>query len=370
MMTAMGDVEMEGLVSSTPMKTRTEYEEEDDDDESSYFQCTKRRWMLEAVVAAAVTLMLVRGVRNRHTASGHATVIPDYTCPTTLSEVNYDDEVYEEDYLEDTHDPIFQNQTLFLESFRDHNFDGWTRSFRKFKENIYDFKKDHFVPYLKPGSAIYESASGLGLNLYMTLEILQEQANITDITVYGNEYLEENAERSKTILQTLIDNQETQGHPKNRVGKICHGDSTDLTHVPASSFDLVFTGFISPLWDPLELNGDFEDNYKKMKRACRQAIQDEDWQAQKLVEIMQERQEDWFANWVTQMIRIAEPGAPIAIEENAGELCSHTSDWGGVSSEFWARAVDKYGWDVDPDSITFARRGKRYHVFMLKNTQR
>ena len=67
-MTAMGDVEMEGLVSSTPMKTRTEYEEEDDD-ESSYFQCTNRRWVLEAVVAAAVTLMLVRGVRNRHTAS-------------------------------------------------------------------------------------------------------------------------------------------------------------------------------------------------------------------------------------------------------------------------------------------------------------
>jgi hypothetical protein len=123
----------------------------------------------------------------------------------------------------------------------------------------------------------------------------------------------------------------------------------------------------SPLWDPLELNKETRTNYKMMTHLCEHADGPLEWKNQKLLEIMQERQEEWFANWVSQMVRIAKPGAPVIIEELAPPYCQAKRDWGGVTKDFWKQGVERYGWDIDPSSIAFHDRKKRYHVFMKKN---
>ena len=46
---------------------------------------------------------------------------------------------------------------------------------------------------------------------------------------------------------------------------------------------------------------------------------------------------------------------------------------GGVSREWWTDAVERYGWDVDVDSIVIESLSKhvddRYNVFMRKNNE-
>ena len=91
---------------------------------------------------------------------------------------------------------------------------------------------------------MYESACGIGLNLYSNLEILQEDSGITNITIYGNEYIKESVDDGNLMLDALLEAQELDGAPPNHKGMICHGDSTDLEHVPANAFDIVFTGYI------------------------------------------------------------------------------------------------------------------------------
>ncbi len=82
-----------------------------------------------------------------------------------------------------------------------------------------------------------------------------------------------------------------------------------------------------------------------MKDICKNA--NVDWKSQKLLAIMQECQEDWFSNWVSQMIRIAKPGAPVIIEELAQPYCQILRDWDGVTKDFWKQGVERYGWDID-----------------------
>jgi hypothetical protein len=204
-----------------------------------------KRWGLAVLILGMAVVVLLQILRSARRDAAFNGKIIEFQCPTTLSTVNYDEEMFTEDYLTKGTQPISaKNKTVFLDTFREKEFDGWGRTFTKFKKDIHAFKKKYYVPYLKNGDKIYESACGLGLNLYLTLEILQEEANITDITVYGNEYLQQNAERANGVLDTLLEAQDTQGRPKNHRGVICHGDSTNLSHVPLASFDLVFTGFI------------------------------------------------------------------------------------------------------------------------------
>ena len=82
-------------------------------------------------------------------------------------------------------------------------------------------------------------------------------------------------------------------------------------------------------------------------------------------------QEDFFAAWVGEMIRIAKPGAAIIIEHVSQPKCEDLPDWGGVSKTWWTTtAVDRYRWPIDVDSfhteddVIYAFH--RYHVFMRK----
>jgi hypothetical protein len=116
------------------------------------------------------------------------------------------------------------------------------------------------------------------------------------------------------------------------------------------------------------LDLEYEATFKKYAALCR--ADETDWEAVKLRNIAQERQEDWIASWVTEMVRIAKPGAPVIVESLSPPYCEILYDFGGITKDFWARAIDKYGWDVDPASIVFGNDmlyAKRYHVALRKN---
>jgi hypothetical protein len=111
--------------------------------------------------------------------------------------------------------------------------------------------------------------------------------------------------------------------------------------------------------------GSEDQNWEKYDELC----STHDWQAQKLIDIAQQLQQDWFALWVGQMARIAKPGAPVIIESTATPYCGNDMDWGGVEKEWWKEAINKYNWGVDPDSLEFGEDlifKRRYHVFMQK----
>jgi hypothetical protein len=122
------------------------------------------------------------------------------------------------------------------------------------------------------------------------------------------------------------------------------------------------------LLDPLHFDLGYYEDRDKYKALC--SANETDWKAVKLRDTAQQRQEDWMALWVTEMVRIAKPGAPVIIESLSPPFCFKMYDYGGFSKEFWPRAIDKYGWDVIPSSLVFAddsRYAERYHVALRKN---
>jgi hypothetical protein len=132
-------------------------------------------------------------------------------------------------------------------------------------------------------------------------------------------------------------------------------------------FDLVYTGYISPLSDPLRLADELgirsdADLYGHYTEYCESSDKSKAERAQHL-------QEEWYAQWVGEMIRIAKPGAKVIVEQVSYPLCRAYYDWGGVSQNFWNRSMAKYQWDVDSleyqDDIIFRHR---YHVMMRKRT--
>ena len=72
----------------------------------------------------------------------------------------------------------------------------------------------------------------------MTLEILQEVLGVSNLIVYGNEYIPSSAKIAEQIFDALL-----PGLNATR-GSVCPADSTNLQHVPSNSMDLVFTGYI------------------------------------------------------------------------------------------------------------------------------
>jgi hypothetical protein len=125
----------------------------------------------------------------------------------------------------------------FSSTFRNITFDNWGFTYSEVKANIQDWKVKHYLPYMKNGNSMYESACGIGLNLYMTLEILQELGGIEDIVVYGNEYVDVSTQKANELFDLIP----PAGAKK---GQICTGDSTDLSYIPEASFDLVSTGYL------------------------------------------------------------------------------------------------------------------------------
>ena len=245
------------------------------------------------------------------------------------------------------------------EDYRNQGYDGFSKNFAQAKENIYDYVQEYFVPALRNGGgSIYESACGTAANLLMTLEIIAE-SGVKDVTVYGSEYIAD----SVTIARQMIEAHMPEGF---YMGSICQADSTNLEHVPSNSMDVTFTGYIDPLVDPLDLHPDEDIGIDVSIALCKST--------DPLAEKEQKAQEQWFARWVTEMVRITRPGGSVIVEDVAKPICQIYRDWGGVSQAWWPKAVADYGWDIRVDSITFgpaARspvkyKGRRYNVAMRK----
>jgi SAM-dependent methyltransferase len=104
---------------------------------------------------------------------------------------------------------------------------------------MYHWKSTRFAPHLESGDWIYESACGIGMNLYMTLEILNEVKGIESLKVFGNEYISLSVEVASAVF-------DSENPPfKAQKGTICRGDSANLDFVSSNTFDLVYTGYIT-----------------------------------------------------------------------------------------------------------------------------
>lgn len=317
-------------------------------------------------VVALLSIVGLAGVLLHYYGPSDTKVV--FTCPAMVRDAdNFDKESFEEEYILDQKD-LISNTTLFLQNFRTQGYDSWGHTYEEVKAGMLSWKSKYYPPNIKSGGSIYESACGIGLNLYMTLEILKE-AGIENLVVYGNEYLPFSTEKANVVF----DNAAPAGSQK---GTICAADSTDLSYVPSNSFDLVFTGYISPILDPLNFNtGDIDKNYNRYKKLCKvwksgDRNQTDAWKDVKLVELGQEKQEKFYGRWIAEMVRIAKPGAAVIIEQVSYPYCEEFYDWGGVSQEWWKPAIAKYGWDVDPESIDFDKDSifrHRYHTFLRKN---
>ncbi len=199
----------------------------------------------------------------------------------------------------------------------------------------------------------------------MTVDILKESANVCDLKVYGIEYVSKSVADANRILgQVLPQTANAQlGSP------ICRGDATDLFYIPSDSFDLSYTGYIDPIQDPLDLHLELNREVE-WSDFCR-----EDGHLTKDGKLNQDAVEDWYAKWVTELVRITKPGKPIIIEQVSQPTCVDENDWGGVTKQWWKGAIDKYGWDIDGDSLVTenlykrgsGKKSRRYNVFMMKN---
>ena len=133
---------------------------------------------------------------------------------------------------------IKTNMTHFIQTFRNSSFDAWGRTYDRVKEGMYHWKSTRFAPNLNSGDSIYESACGIGMNLFMTLEIMNEVKGIESLVVYGNEYVSISAEVANAVYDS--------NPPFKAIkGTICAGDSANIDFVPSNSFDLVYTGYIT-----------------------------------------------------------------------------------------------------------------------------
>jgi len=283
----------------------------------------------------------------------------DLVCPNSEQEAgSYSDKLSQ---FEDKVTSLFvdENRTAFLDTFRNTTTDHWGNTYNEMKQGMYEWKSTRFASNLENGDSVFESACGNGLNMLLTLEILNEQGT-QDITVYGNDNVQASTELANNIMDSFLP---TVGGHK---GSICTADSAQLNYIPDDRFDLVFTGCLSPIPDPLELGVNGQERFDQYRELCNST----DWKSQKLIAIMQERQNNWYGKWVNEMIRIAKPGKAVIIEQVTPPLCDSFLDWGGVPKSFWGEAIERYAWNVDPESLDMendTRSIDRYHVFLRKN---
>jgi hypothetical protein len=340
------------------------------------------RWTLVVLAAATLFFLLtpqgtpqareVEALRTPSGNSGGKTVAREplvrFACPsssqTTAEATRRNRDPQHASCYDDVSNKILrENFTTYLEVYRRAEFDNWGKTYEEIKAGITDWKVRMYAPtFSNPNHtyALYESALGVGLNLAMTAEILYEAAGIKGIEVYGNEYVK----ASVSVAQRLYKEGKLLEAYGGKLGTLCAADSTHLEHVPSNAFDLVFTGYLTPLHDPLDLS----DSYPKprdLERAYTDVCEDKANPAK--VQQMQQEQEKWYREWVSEMIRIARPGAPIIVESVSLPLCEALYDWGGVSAGFWNASLPT--WPVDPTSLVFQddslARG-RYHVYFRK----
>jgi hypothetical protein len=123
------------------------------------------------------------------------------------------------------------------------------------------------------------------------------------------------------------------------------------------------------LFDPLGIEGQYSGDLLDYYRGL---CNEKDLESAKRLELVQQKQDDHVDQWVKELIRIAKPGKPVIVELVNPPVCEPNDKMGLVPQSFWKSAVDKYGWDVDPDSIVIETNqlmGSRYNVFMRKNSK-
>jgi hypothetical protein len=214
------------------------------------------------------------------------------------------------------------NINSYMETFRLVDFDNWGHTYNEVKHGMYSWKSRYFTD-LKSNDVIYESACGIGMNLYMTLEILQQISGITNVTIYGNDYVRRSVQIAQEIYKNTGKSNRLLPLSFGQLGSICEADSTQLDFVPSNTFDLVYTGYISPLFDPLHLNqSTTNENFVQYNAYCEQqqhrgriGTKINQSSSPTLAEKAQQLQNDWYGKWVGEMIRIAKPGAPIIVEQ-------------------------------------------------------
>ncbi|KAI2505494.1 hypothetical protein MHU86_8925 [Fragilaria crotonensis] len=357
--TPMKDDERRGLVTSNAMEIGMERKVR----KTPLSRLLDRRWVATTTGTSILFLVGFLFLYHGRPATTTSKIKIQYECPEVIREAaNVDKATFEAEYVQDQLNKT-QNVTEWLQNFRKEGFDSWGHSYDEVKAGMLAFKQKYFPPNIKSGQSMYESACGIGLNLYMTLEILRD-AGITGLHVYGNEYLPFSTQKANALFD-----HSTPGASKK--GRICVGDSTDLSYVPSDSFDLVYTGYISPLLDPIELDlGSINANFVKYQRLCRAAKKEANLKEKKLILTGQEKQNDFYGKWVSEMVRIARPGSAVLVEQVSYPFCEEFLDWGGVNQEWWLPSIQHYGWDVDPTSLAFVNDTifrHRYHVFLRKN---
>ena len=270
---------------------------------------------------------------------------------------------YHYKHFYDTMNKNHTDVTEFRKWFRP---DGVPETYAERKRTLQDWKVKQFGRALQSGGMIYESGTGIGTNLALTLEILSEKLGIYNLEVYGNDMLDTSVKKA----QELIKGNDLGGAI---LGEICVADSTHLFHVPSNIFDVAYSGYVDPLDDPLEIGHSVEHN-RKYEELCKtyQAKTSPDWYKLKLATLSQDIQEEWYGLWVSELVRITKPGGTIILENNAQPYCDDELDWGGVARSFWSKAKAKYDWDIDEKLITFADSGEaldhdHYHVAMIKS---
>ena len=196
--------------------------------------------MISALIVAFLALLLPGMFSKSDTLESLRTParLPvTYDCPEVfVSQNRYELPNFENSYQNVTNQ-ITDNMTEFLETFRNTDFEEWGKDYDTVKQGMYHWKSTRYPDYLKDGDSIYESACGIGLNLYMTLEILQEVKGIENLFVYGSDHIENNAAKADAVFNNIA-----PAHGQK--GVICPGDSVNLYFVPDNSFDLVYTGHI------------------------------------------------------------------------------------------------------------------------------
>ena len=252
-----------------------------------------------------------------------------------------------------------------LSDLKKGELEGWGISYSKLKKILAPWKNEVFVPNVKSGDLIFESACGAGTNLLVTAEILQENS-IGNVRVFGNDYLP----NTVVVADQIWDSEEAFKLAKK--GRFCQGDSSRLADfVPASSFDLAYTGYLVPLIPKFPNAETEEESWSYAISLCNST----DPNDIRLRNREQRTQEEWISAWVKGLLHIVKPGKVVALENVAYSLCSREGgrDWGGVPKEWWADAIARYGWDTDPESLLIRDEGKvkgwsenRYHVMMRK----
>ena len=322
---------------------------------------------------------------------------------------------------------IQQDIPEFVNTFRDRDIRqymdiGWNNysnsspinvTYNTWKEQMTHWRTTKYIPSLKKtGANIFEVNCGLGLNLFMTYEIIhqsQPKDDIRDVHLYGSttttpttrhfsHYYNDDSIRTAMTANVVLDTilqKEANFVGGGKRGMICPTTTTttttttssssttsnnndqsnyhlsmELSFIPDNSFDLVYTSYVPPLreiWDTDTNRMTNEEFVQRHVELCR--TKESDWKSSILYNISQQQHELLYGQYVSEMIRITKPGNVIAIEhvpipfcdtvaninDIDGNTVSYYSGGGtGIAPSFWYsnHTYERYQWnDIDRTSI-------------------